>query len=58
MQFRKSKPSTAEQARAQIEARDLELIKKAAEELDSEIEDILQYQSIAIQEPNLLPTKP
>jgi metal-responsive CopG/Arc/MetJ family transcriptional regulator len=32
------------QARAQIEARDLELINKAASELNSEVEDILRYQ--------------
>lgn len=31
-------------ARAQIEARDLELINKAADELNSEVEDILRYQ--------------
>lgn len=31
-------------ARAQIEARDLELINKAAHELNSEVEDILRYQ--------------
>jgi len=34
------------QARAQIEARDLELINKAADELDAEVEDILRYQAI------------
>jgi len=32
------------QARAQIEARDLELINKAAPELNTEVEDILRYQ--------------
>jgi len=31
-------------ARAQIEARDLELINKAADELSAEVEDILRYQ--------------
>jgi metal-responsive CopG/Arc/MetJ family transcriptional regulator len=31
-------------ARAQIEARDLELINKAADELNEEVEDILGYQ--------------
>jgi metal-responsive CopG/Arc/MetJ family transcriptional regulator len=31
-------------ARAQIEARDLELINKAAHELNAEVEDILRYQ--------------
>jgi metal-responsive CopG/Arc/MetJ family transcriptional regulator len=33
-----------QQARTQIEARDLQLINKAAHELDEEIEDILRYQ--------------
>jgi hypothetical protein len=33
-----------EQVRAQIEARDLELINKAADELNVEVEDILRYQ--------------
>jgi hypothetical protein len=33
-----------QQARAQIEARDLELINKAADELNEEVEDILRYQ--------------
>ena len=33
-----------QQARAQIEARDLELINKAADELNQEVEDILRYQ--------------
>jgi metal-responsive CopG/Arc/MetJ family transcriptional regulator len=31
-------------ARAQVEARDLELINKAANELTAEVEDILRYQ--------------
>ena len=31
-------------ARAKVEARDLELINKAANELNAEVEDILQYQ--------------
>ena len=31
-------------ARAQVEARDLELINKAANELNAEVEDILRYQ--------------
>jgi len=34
------------QSRAQIEARDLDLINKAADELNPEIEDILRYQVI------------
>ena len=33
------------QARAQIEARDLELINKAADELNAEVEDVLGYQA-------------
>ncbi|MGB8010717.1 MAG: ribbon-helix-helix protein, CopG family [Terriglobales bacterium] len=33
-----------QQARAQVEARDLELINKAAPELNAEVEDILRYQ--------------
>ncbi len=33
-----------QQARAQIEARDLELINKAADELNEEVEDVLRYQ--------------
>jgi metal-responsive CopG/Arc/MetJ family transcriptional regulator len=33
-----------QQARAQIEARDLELINNAAGELNEEVEDILRYQ--------------
>lgn len=32
------------QARAQIEARDLELLNKAADELREEVEDVLSYQ--------------
>ncbi len=32
-------------ARAQIEARDLELINKAANELNEEVEDVLRYQA-------------
>jgi len=32
------------QARAQVEARDLELINKAADELNEEVEDVLRYQ--------------
>jgi metal-responsive CopG/Arc/MetJ family transcriptional regulator len=32
------------QARAQIEARDLELINNAADELNEEVEDVLRYQ--------------
>jgi len=31
-------------ARAQVEARDLELINKAADELSAEVEEILRYQ--------------
>jgi len=31
-------------ARAQVEARDLELLNKAANELTAEVEDILRYQ--------------
>jgi metal-responsive CopG/Arc/MetJ family transcriptional regulator len=31
-------------ARAQVEARDLELINKAAHDLNAEVEDILRYQ--------------
>jgi metal-responsive CopG/Arc/MetJ family transcriptional regulator len=31
-------------ARAQVEARDLELINKAADELNTEVDDILGYQ--------------
>jgi len=31
-------------ARAQVEARDLELINKAVDELNPEIEDVLRYQ--------------
>ncbi len=33
------------QARAQIEARDLELINKAGDELNAEVEDVLRYQA-------------
>jgi metal-responsive CopG/Arc/MetJ family transcriptional regulator len=33
------------QTRAQIEARDLELINKAADELSAEVEDVLRYQA-------------
>jgi metal-responsive CopG/Arc/MetJ family transcriptional regulator len=33
-----------QQARAQIEARDLELINNAADELNEEVEDVLRYQ--------------
>jgi metal-responsive CopG/Arc/MetJ family transcriptional regulator len=32
-------------ARAQVEARDLELINKAADELSTEVDDILRYQA-------------
>ncbi len=32
-------------ARAQVEARDLELINKAADELNAEVEDVLRYQA-------------
>ena len=31
-------------SRAQMEARDLELINKAADELNDEVEDVLRYQ--------------
>ncbi|HWY56445.1 MAG TPA: ribbon-helix-helix protein, CopG family [Terriglobales bacterium] len=34
------------QARAKVEARDLELINKAADELNDEVEDVLRYQAI------------
>ena len=34
-----------QQARAQIEGRDLELINKAADELNVEVEDVLRYQA-------------
>ena len=34
------------QARAKVEARDLELINRAADELTEEIEDVLRYQSL------------
>jgi metal-responsive CopG/Arc/MetJ family transcriptional regulator len=33
------------QARARVEARDLELINQAADELNEEIEDVLRYQA-------------
>ena len=33
-------------ARAQIEARDRELLNRAADELNAEIEDVLSYQTI------------
>jgi metal-responsive CopG/Arc/MetJ family transcriptional regulator len=33
------------QARARVEARDLELINQAADELNEEVEDILRYQA-------------
>ena len=33
------------QARARIEARDLELINQAADELGAEVEDVLRYQA-------------
>jgi metal-responsive CopG/Arc/MetJ family transcriptional regulator len=33
------------QKRAQIEARDLELINRAADELNLEVEDVLRYQA-------------
>lgn len=33
------------QARARIEARDFELINKAAAELNAEVEDVLRYQA-------------
>ena len=33
------------QARAQVEARDLELLNKSADELNSEVEDVLRYQA-------------
>lgn len=33
------------QARAQIEARDLALINRAADELNAEVEDVLRYQA-------------
>jgi metal-responsive CopG/Arc/MetJ family transcriptional regulator len=34
-----------QQARAQVEARDLELLNQAADELNSEVEDVLRYQA-------------
>jgi len=33
------------QARAQLEARDLELLNRTADELNAEIEDVLRYQA-------------
>jgi metal-responsive CopG/Arc/MetJ family transcriptional regulator len=33
-----------QQARAKVEARDLDLINKSADELDAEVRDILRYQ--------------
>ncbi len=33
------------QKRAQIEARDLELINRAADELNAEVDDVLRYQA-------------
>ena len=33
-------------ARAQIEARDLELINRAVDELSAEVEDVLRYQAL------------
>jgi metal-responsive CopG/Arc/MetJ family transcriptional regulator len=34
-----------QQMRAQVEARDLELINKAADELNPQVEDVLRYQA-------------
>ena len=34
-----------QRARAQVEARDLELINRAADELNVEVEDVLRYQA-------------
>jgi len=34
-----------ERARAQVEARDLELLNRAADELNAEVEDVLRYQA-------------
>ncbi len=34
-----------QEARAQVEARDLELINRAADELNAEVEDVLGYQA-------------
>jgi Arc/MetJ family transcription regulator len=39
------KLKTIPRRRAQVEARDLELINKAADELNAEVEDVLRYQS-------------
>lgn len=33
------------QARVQVEARDLELLNRAADELNAEVEDVLRYQA-------------
>jgi metal-responsive CopG/Arc/MetJ family transcriptional regulator len=33
-------------ARAQVEARDLELLNQAADELNAEVEEVLRYQAI------------
>lgn len=38
-----------DRARAQIEARDLELLNKAADELAPEIEDVLRYQAEVVE---------
>jgi len=35
-----------QRARAQVEARDLELINHAADELNAEVEDVLRYQAL------------
>jgi metal-responsive CopG/Arc/MetJ family transcriptional regulator len=35
--------------RAQIEARDLELLNRAADELTSEVEDVLRYQTLPLE---------
>jgi metal-responsive CopG/Arc/MetJ family transcriptional regulator len=51
-------------ARARVEARELELINKAAHELNAEVEDILRYQGTPIEknpttvEPGLTTTVP
>ena len=34
------------QARAQVEARDLELLNQAADELNAEVEDVLRFQAL------------
>jgi metal-responsive CopG/Arc/MetJ family transcriptional regulator len=36
------------QARAQVEARDLQLINHAADEMNAEVEDILRYQATEV----------